>query len=226
MATKFLEVPLVEPSYLTLTDYERNFPLTYWRNVFGDYWQISAYASVVYVTLVFGTKFYMRNRAPFKLNGLLTAWNIGLAIMSIYAFLRVAPEFFRVLLGTNGFHNSICEWWVIIKRTTRTTYFFTRAAKRAHIVPVEFLYTMSLDHVSIITSCVLCAPSSPSCHGNNENKSECYSQKIIVSSFFMSFVVFQYFSSESWPFPPTPSKKMYEQKALLFCSRKKILYLF
>lgn len=110
MATRFLEVPLKEPSYLTLASYERNFDLTHWRKVFGEYWQISAYTSAIYVFLLFGGRWAMRNRAPFKLNGLLTVWNIGLAAMSIYAFLRVAPEFLRVLLGKNGFHNSICEW--------------------------------------------------------------------------------------------------------------------
>jgi len=110
MAAKFLEVPLKEPSFITLADYEKNFPLTHWRKVLGEYWQISAYVAAIYVVIVFSGKYYMRNRPAFKLNGLLTVWNIGLAAMSIYAFSRVAPEFFRVLLGKNGFHNSICEW--------------------------------------------------------------------------------------------------------------------
>ncbi|CAL8140373.1 unnamed protein product [Orchesella dallaii] len=111
MATKFIEVPLVENTFgLKLFDYEKNFPLTYWRQVFGDYWTISAYTSALYVILLFGGRWYMSSRAPFKLNKLLTIWNVGLAIMSIYAFCRVAPEFIFVMLGKNGFHNTICEW--------------------------------------------------------------------------------------------------------------------
>lgn len=111
MASRFIEVPVDKnPSYMTLTSYEKDFDLTYWRKVFGEYWIISAYAAALYVVLVFGGRAYMKNRPAFKLNGLLTVWNVGLAIMSIYAFSRVAPEFFRVLLGKNGFHNSICEW--------------------------------------------------------------------------------------------------------------------
>jgi hypothetical protein len=111
MSAKFLEVPLVNnASYVTLSWYERDFPLTYWRGVFGDWWWLSAYFSVAYVVLVFGGRLLMRNRQPFKLNGILTLWNIALATMSIYAWLRVAPEFFHVLFGKNGFHNSICEW--------------------------------------------------------------------------------------------------------------------
>jgi len=111
MATKFIEVPLVEPSFgMKLASYERDFPLTYWRQVFGDYWSISAYTSALYVLLLFGGRWYMSHRAPFKLNKVLTVWNVGLAIMSIYAFCRVAPEFIFVMLGKNGFHNTICEW--------------------------------------------------------------------------------------------------------------------
>jgi len=105
-----MEVPLIQPSYMTLAPYEKNFPLTYWRQVFGEYWVISAYTSALYVFLLFGGRWVMSSRPAFKLNKLLTVWNIGLAAMSIYAFLRVAPEFFHVLLGKNGFHNSICEW--------------------------------------------------------------------------------------------------------------------
>lgn len=125
MATRFLEVPLKEPSYLTLAPYERDFPLTYWRKVFGEYWQISAYTSTIYVLLVFGGRWLMRNRAPFKLNGILTVWNIALAAMSIYAFSRVAPEFFRVLLGKNGFHNSVCEWYAKNQLTYAATLFIS-----------------------------------------------------------------------------------------------------
>lgn len=113
MAEKFLEVAYVQPtpSYITLTSYEASFPLTYWRHVWGQWWHLSAYAAAIYVVLVFGGRYIMSSRAPFKLNRLLTVWNIALASMSIYAFARVAPEFFNVLLGPNGFHNSICEWW-------------------------------------------------------------------------------------------------------------------
>jgi len=110
MAAKFIEVNYTEPLYLTLADYERNFPLTYWRQEFGQLWPVSVYASALYIILVFGGRWIMSSRQPFKLNGILTLWNIGLAVMSIYAFARVAPEFFYVLLGKNGFHNSICEW--------------------------------------------------------------------------------------------------------------------
>lgn len=110
MAATFLPINLTEPDYITITDFERDFDLLYWRKVFGDYWIISVYAAAIYVVLVFGGRAVMKSRQPFKLNGLLTVWNVGLAAMSIWAFSRCLPEFIHILLGENGFHNSICEW--------------------------------------------------------------------------------------------------------------------
>lgn len=111
MASKFIPINLTEAGYITIAEYERNFDLTYWRNVFGNgYWMASVYISAIYVACVFGGMFLMRNRQPFKLNALLTAWNVGLAVMSVWAFSRCIPEFVHILTGNNGFHNSICEW--------------------------------------------------------------------------------------------------------------------
>jgi elongation of very long chain fatty acids protein 6 len=112
MAERFLEVAYVKPtpSYITLAPYESNFPLTYWRQVFGEWWHLSGYFAAIYVILVFSGRYLMSSRPAYKLNKLLTVWNIALAAMSIYAFARVSPEFFHVLFGQNGFHNSICEW--------------------------------------------------------------------------------------------------------------------
>lgn len=111
MAATFIPINLTEPDYITLAEYERNFELTYWRQFFGNgYWVASIYFSAIYVVCVFGGTVLMQNRQPFKLNGLLTAWNVGLAVMSTWAFSRCLPEFIHILIGENGFHNSICEW--------------------------------------------------------------------------------------------------------------------
>lgn len=111
MAATFIPINLTEPDYLTITQFERNFDLTYWRTFFGDgNWVASAYFSAIYVICVFGGRIVMQQRQPFKLNGLLTIWNVALAAMSIWAFLRCVPEFLHILSGKNGFHNSICEW--------------------------------------------------------------------------------------------------------------------
>jgi len=98
-----------EPTYMKTYEFE-NFELTKWRLFIGKYWSISIYASILYVLFIFSTKFLMRNREPFRLTGILTTWNIVLAVFSIVAFLRTLPEFLHVLTSENGFHNSVCQW--------------------------------------------------------------------------------------------------------------------
>lgn len=111
MAATFIPINLTEPDYLTITQFERDFNLTQWRLYFGDgNWIASLYISAIYVVCVFGGEVVMKQKEAFKLNGLLTIWNVALAAMSVWAFLRCAPEFLHTLLGENGFHNSICEW--------------------------------------------------------------------------------------------------------------------
>lgn len=101
---------MVEPDDITLFDFERNFDILYWRNAFREHWIISVYLSAIYLVLVFGGVFLMKHRKPFKLNGLLTAWNVGLSTMSILAFYRSVPEVMNNLLGENGMYHSVCEW--------------------------------------------------------------------------------------------------------------------
>lgn len=111
MAATFIPINLTEPDYLTITQFERDFNLTQWRLYFGDgNWVASLYISAIYVVCVFGGEVVMKQKEAFKLNRLLTIWNVALAAMSVWAFLRCAPEFLHTLLGENGFHNSICEW--------------------------------------------------------------------------------------------------------------------
>jgi elongation of very long chain fatty acids protein 6 len=51
----------------------------------------------------------MKDRKPFKLKGLLGAWNIALATFSFLAFVRTLPEHLVVLMQPNGFHHSVCS---------------------------------------------------------------------------------------------------------------------
>lgn len=104
------KLPVVEPDYITLTDFERNFDIAYWRKMFHENWIVSVYLSAIYLVLVFTGSFLMKHRKPFKLNGVLTVWNIGLSIMSIWAVYRVSPEWIHHMSGENGFYYSVCEW--------------------------------------------------------------------------------------------------------------------
>lgn len=110
MTSTFTQVELIEPDYMTVADFERNFDFLYWRKTFREYWVISAYLSVLYLVVVFGGISLMKSRKPFKVDRLLTLWNIGLTIMSIWAFVRTTPEFLHNLSRENGLYHSTCEW--------------------------------------------------------------------------------------------------------------------
>ncbi|OXA56605.1 putative fatty acid elongation protein 3 [Folsomia candida] len=97
------------PDYMTLFEFEKYEGHESVRIWMYDHWQWSVYASGIYVGLVFGGQWLMRNREPFKLRRLLTIWNIFLAVFSAIAFLRSIPELLVSILGPNGsLHKSVC----------------------------------------------------------------------------------------------------------------------
>ncbi|KAI1726460.1 GNS1/SUR4 family domain-containing protein [Ditylenchus destructor] len=64
--------------------------------------------STLYVFVIFGTKYLMRDRQPFNLRVPLNAWNLFLAVFSIMGVVRLSPEFFTTLFN-DGFQNSYCH---------------------------------------------------------------------------------------------------------------------
>lgn len=101
-------VPVTEVSYLRLFDFE-SVEINRHRLWMGENWHVSIYASLLYISFIYFGGLLMKNRQPFQLRGLLTAWNIGLAAFSALGFLRTAPEVFHVLKQENGFHHSVCS---------------------------------------------------------------------------------------------------------------------
>ncbi|VDK45249.1 unnamed protein product [Anisakis simplex] len=63
---------------------------------------------VLYVVVIFGTKYFMKNRQPFELFFPLNVWNAFLAAFSIAGTLMLLPEFFSTI-QTKGFQNSYCK---------------------------------------------------------------------------------------------------------------------
>lgn len=53
--------------------------------------------STLYLLLIFGTKYLMKNRQPFNLFIPLNAWNLFLAVFSIICFIKTAPEFYSII---------------------------------------------------------------------------------------------------------------------------------
>ncbi|XP_023334075.1 elongation of very long chain fatty acids protein 6 [Eurytemora carolleeae] len=66
---------------------------------------VCAYASSIYMLLIFGGQAYMANRPGFELRGLLTAWNIMLAVFSIMGASR------NVHLYLMFVQNRVCGFW-------------------------------------------------------------------------------------------------------------------
>jgi hypothetical protein len=71
-------------------------------------WHYSFYLSVVYLITIFSIQKLMENRKAFNLRGCLTAWNILLALFSIFGTIRVGPEFIHVLFN-QGVKASYCK---------------------------------------------------------------------------------------------------------------------
>jgi len=69
---------------------------------------VVAWASGLYMVLVFGGQAFMANRPPFKLRGLLTLWNIFLAVFSIIGAARTLPEFIHTI-SRHGLYSSFCS---------------------------------------------------------------------------------------------------------------------
>lgn len=71
-----------------------------WRSV-------CAWASGIYMLLIFGGQTYMAHRPAFDLRGPLTGWSMFLAMFSIMGATRTLPEFMHTLY-THGFYHSLC----------------------------------------------------------------------------------------------------------------------
>jgi len=73
-----------------------------------QHFYLTLQVSTVYVMVVFGTKYLMKNRQPFNLFVPLNAWNLFLAVFSIMGMINTTPEFFGTLFNA-GFQNSYCK---------------------------------------------------------------------------------------------------------------------
>ncbi|VDP36263.1 unnamed protein product [Heligmosomoides polygyrus] len=90
-----------------ITHGDENFPDEEGRKFVADHFDIAIQASILYVIVVFGTKFFMRNREPFSLFIPLNIWNFMLATFSIMGMIKLSPEFWSTMLN-KGFQNSYC----------------------------------------------------------------------------------------------------------------------
>nr|XP_002740724.1 PREDICTED: elongation of very long chain fatty acids protein 6-like [Saccoglossus kowalevskii] len=90
-------------------DFERNLVDTpSWHIHMKHYWHYSIYTSVVYIILIFSIQRYMRDRPKFHLRGPLVAWNLVLAIFSMWGSVRTSLDLF-IIIKEDGFYASVCD---------------------------------------------------------------------------------------------------------------------
>jgi len=95
-------------NYSYVFNFEQDFEHSIVRVWMEDNWRsVCAWASGIYMLLIFGGQSYMANRPAFNLRGPLTAWSMFLAVFSIMGAARTIPEFIHTLY-TQGFYHSLC----------------------------------------------------------------------------------------------------------------------
>ncbi|XP_074104668.1 very long chain fatty acid elongase 6 [Cotesia typhae] len=96
-----------QPNYSYVFEFERKFEHENTRDWMTDHWKNSVYFGAIYLVAIFAGRQWMANRPKYDLRGLLTVWNIALAIFSIMGVVRTVPEFYHVLKNY-GFYHSVC----------------------------------------------------------------------------------------------------------------------
>lgn len=95
-------------NYSYVFNFEKEFEHSVIRSWMEENWRsVCGWASGIYMLLIVGGQAWMSKRQPFELRGLLTCWNILLAIFSIMGAARTLPEFIHTF-STQGFYHSLC----------------------------------------------------------------------------------------------------------------------
>ncbi|KAI6170144.1 Elongation of very long chain fatty acids protein [Aphelenchoides besseyi] len=77
-------------------------------HLFQRYWYLTILLSVIYYTNIRIVQAWMRKRKPFELSRELFYWNLGLAIFSFVALIRVSEDFFYTWRSF-GFTYTLCR---------------------------------------------------------------------------------------------------------------------
>lgn len=85
--------------FLRILTHTGEFPEEDAKQWIGSHFYLTLQISTLYVLWVFGTRYLLRDRAPFNLFIPLNAWNLFLAVFSIMGTIRLTPEFFNTLFN-------------------------------------------------------------------------------------------------------------------------------
>ena len=121
-------------------------------------WTLSLYANAVYVAAIFLGRRWMRNRQPFHLRRALTLWNTGLAVFSLFAFLRFFP-LLQSGVRERGFSHSVCNprlmltppcmLWGLLFVLSKAVEFGDTAFIVLRKTPLNFLHWY--HHISVLS---------------------------------------------------------------------------
>ena len=90
-------------------EFERSLDRRWVHHWTKENWTMTFYCVGIYLFLVAGLRRWIQHNERYELKGLLVVWNLGLAIFSIFASVRLIPEFVRMLSDSDGFHKSVCD---------------------------------------------------------------------------------------------------------------------
>jgi len=82
--------------------------LVWWQTLMVDHWTFPFQVCVFYLSTVFGLQKVMKRREPFRLRQLLVLWNVLLAAVNFFGFMRQLQELVPILGKPDGFHRSLC----------------------------------------------------------------------------------------------------------------------
>jgi elongation of very long chain fatty acids protein 6 len=115
-----------------------SFPEAAAKSWVEDHFYLTIQLSVAYVVVVFGLKFFMRNRPPFSLYYPLNAWNLFLAVFSIVGTIKLTPEFFGTM-ENKGFVHSYCKIGNFTKGDNGFWVYLFILSKTVELVDTVFL---------------------------------------------------------------------------------------
>jgi hypothetical protein len=82
--------------------------LVWWQDVMLQYWQFPFFVCFIYLSTVFGIQAAMKKREAFQVKRFLILWNFARAALYLFGFVRQMQELVPIVLGTGGFHRSLC----------------------------------------------------------------------------------------------------------------------
>ncbi|TKR80971.1 hypothetical protein L596_014931 [Steinernema carpocapsae] len=146
----------------------KEFPEAAAKSWIRDHQPLAIQVSIAYVLLVFGTKWFMKNREPFNLSLPLSIWNFFLAAFSIAGTLIMGSEFFGTIKEKGVMHSYLIiddftkgrnGLWVFLFIASKLIELVDTAFVVLRKRPLMFLHWY--HHALTVLNAYYCYPHSP-----------------------------------------------------------------